>query len=71
MSDLFGHTRSVVAPRYALITPQGLVRAPLPGWPGAACAVVISPALGARFAQLLVDLPPGAIARRIATDDEL
>lgn len=71
MSDLFGHTRSVVAPRYALITPQGLVRAPLPGWPGAACAVVISPALGARFAQLLVDLPPGAIARRIAPDDEL
>lgn len=71
MTDLFGHSRSVVAPRYALITPPGLVRAPLPGWPGAACAVVISPALGARFAQILVDLPPGAAATRVAPDDEL
>ncbi len=71
MSDLFGHTRSVVAPNYALITPQGLVRAPLPGWTGAACAVVISPAIGARFAQILVDLPPGAVASRTAPDDEL
>ena len=60
MSDLFGHTRSVLRPRYALITPPGLVRAPLPGWPGAACAVVISPAMGARFAQIHVTLPPGA-----------
>lgn len=71
MTDLYGHTRSVVAPHYALITPSGLVRAPLPGWPGVACAVVISPALGARFAQILVDLPPGAAGERSAPVDEL
>ncbi|NTU79210.1 MAG: (S)-ureidoglycine aminohydrolase [Chloroflexales bacterium] len=71
MTDLFGHTRSVVAPRYALITPPGLVRAPLPAWPDAACAVVISPAMGARFTQILVDLPPAAAARRAYPDDEL
>lgn len=71
MTDLYGHTRSVLSHRYALITPAGLVRAPLPGWPEAACAVVISPAIGARFAQLLIDLPPGAVARRSGPDDEL
>jgi hypothetical protein len=36
ISDLYGHTRSVVAARYALITPEGFVSAPLLGWPGAA-----------------------------------
>jgi (S)-ureidoglycine aminohydrolase len=71
MTDLYGHTRSVVAARYALITPPGLVRAPLPGWPGAECAVVISPAVGARFAQIHVTLPPGAHAQGQRSREEL
>jgi (S)-ureidoglycine aminohydrolase len=61
MTPLYGHTRSVVRPHYALFTPDGMVRAPLPGWPGAECIVAIGPALGARFAQLLITLPPGAM----------
>lgn len=71
MTDLYGHTRSVVGPRYALITPAGLVRAPLPGWPGAACAVVISPAMGSRFAQIHVTLPPGAQGQGQRSREEL
>ncbi|MFV9507472.1 MAG: (S)-ureidoglycine aminohydrolase [Oscillochloridaceae bacterium umkhey_bin13] len=71
MSELFGSTRSVLTHHYAVTTPQGLVQAPVPGWPGAACAVVISPALGARFAQLLIDLHPGAWGVRSHLDDEL
>lgn len=71
MTVLFGHTRSVVAERYALFTPEGLVRAPLPGWPGATCCVVIGPALGARFAQLLVELDPDGLGTRSHPDDEL
>jgi len=71
MSPLFGHTRSVLSSRYALITPDGLVRAPLPGWPGAACIVLISPAMGARFAQLLVTLGPGASGAGRRPDEEL
>jgi (S)-ureidoglycine aminohydrolase len=71
MTDLYGHTRSVLSARYALITPPGLVRAPLPGWPGAACAVVISPAMGARFAQIHVSLPPGAQGQGQRTREEL
>ena len=56
MTDLFGSTRSVIAARYALITPQGFVASPLGGWSDAQCVVVISPAIGARFSQTLVTL---------------
>ena len=34
MSDLFGHTRTVIKSRYALITPDGFVPSNLPGWKG-------------------------------------
>ncbi|NNJ08931.1 (S)-ureidoglycine aminohydrolase [Chloroflexales bacterium ZM16-3] len=71
MSDLYGHTRSVVAARYALLTPEGLVSAPLPGWPGATCVVVISPAMGARFAQIFVTLGPDASGAGHRPDEEL
>lgn len=70
MTTLFGHSRSVVTPQYALMTPPGLVRAPLPGWPGAECCVVISPAMGARFAQLLITLGEGALGVGEHADDE-
>jgi (S)-ureidoglycine aminohydrolase len=71
MSELFGHTRSVVSHRYALLTQPGLVRAPLPGWPGASCAVVISPAMGARFAQYFVTLGAGALGQGQRSREEL
>jgi (S)-ureidoglycine aminohydrolase len=56
MTELFGTTRSAVKVRYALITPDGLVPSQLPGWEKAASYVLISPALGARFSQLLITL---------------
>ena len=56
MTELFGTTRSVVKARYALITPAGLVPSQLPGWEKAVCYMLISPALGARFSQLLITL---------------
>lgn len=71
MSEPYGHTRSVMGRRYALITPPGLVRAPLPGWPGASCAVLISPGLGARFAQYLVTLGAGALGQGQRSREEL
>lgn len=70
MTPLYGHTRSVVRPHYALFTPAGMVRAPLPGWPGAECVVAIGPALGAHFAQLLITLPPGAMGIGPGADEE-
>lgn len=56
MSDLFGFTRTVLKPRYALLTPDGFVPSNLPGWKNAVAIVNISPAMGARFTQLLVTL---------------
>ena len=56
MTELFGTTRNVVKGRYALLTPGGLVPSHLPGWEKAVCHVLISPALGARFSQLLITL---------------
>jgi (S)-ureidoglycine aminohydrolase len=58
MTTLFGSTRSVLTPHYALLTPPGFVSAPLPNWSGAECVVVIAPAIGARFTQLLITLGP-------------
>ena len=56
MTDLFGFTRNVVNNRYALLTPSGFVPSYLPGWEKAVCNVLISPAMGARFCQLLITL---------------
>ena len=56
MPELFGLTRNVVKTRYALLTPSGFVPGYLPGWEKAVCCVLISPAMGAQFSQLLVTL---------------
>ena len=56
MPEPFGFTRNVVSHRYALLTPSGFVPSFLPGWEKALCNVLISPAMGARFSQVLVTL---------------
>src|SRR3954454_9310370 len=56
MTELFGSTRNVVKERYALLTPSGFVASQLPGWEKAICNVLISPAMGAKFSQILVTL---------------
>jgi len=56
MTTLSGFSRNVIKQRYALLTPAGFVAAPLPGWKDAVCVVLISPALGARFSQMLITL---------------
>jgi (S)-ureidoglycine aminohydrolase len=57
MSDLFGATRTLVKPRYALITPDGFVPSVLPGWHNAVGIIHISPVMnGPRFTQLQITL---------------
>jgi len=56
MKEFLDSARNVVKNRYALLTPGGLAHSDLPGWEKALCHVAISPALGARFSQLLVTL---------------
>jgi Uncharacterized protein, possibly involved in glyoxylate utilization len=65
MNSPFGTTRTKIAGRHALIAPDGHVRSNVPGITGAAVVSLISPAMGARFAQLLVTFEAGG---RVAMD---
>jgi (S)-ureidoglycine aminohydrolase len=56
MKNLFGGMRTVVRPRYALIAGGDSRSTGLPGWEKAACQVLVSPRLGARFSQTLITL---------------
>lgn len=70
MNDLFGVTRDVVGPRHALRTPAGFVPSQLPGWTGAVCVVQISPAMGAKFCQLLITMGKNGEGRGQTGDTE-
>lgn len=54
MSPPFGQTRTRVAPRHALIAPDGHVNSSIPGVVADACVVLISPAMGARLNHVLI-----------------
>jgi (S)-ureidoglycine aminohydrolase len=56
MNDLFGGSRDALRDRYAVRTPGSLVPSCLPGWEKAQCHVLIAPAMGARFSELLIVL---------------
>jgi (S)-ureidoglycine aminohydrolase len=71
MTTLFGFTRTVIKERYALFSPDSFVTTTLPGWTGAGVIVLISPALGARFTQLLVTLDPRGQGRGGTGETEL
>src|SRR6185503_9071156 len=59
MSSPYGHTRTRLAHRHALITPDGHVKSNVPGIASAATIIVINPAIGANFSQLLVTFESG------------
>jgi (S)-ureidoglycine aminohydrolase len=54
MNTPFGHTRTRVAARHALIAPDGHVKSNVPGITRASTVVLISEGMGAKFAQSLV-----------------
>jgi (S)-ureidoglycine aminohydrolase len=62
MNFPFGQTRTRIAPRHALIAPDGHVKSVVPGISGAATVILINEALGAKFAQLLVTFESGGHA---------
>jgi (S)-ureidoglycine aminohydrolase len=59
---VFGNTRTSVGARHALIAPDGQVPSVLPGIENATSAILISPAMGAGFAQFLVTFNQGGRA---------
>ena len=56
MTRLFGSTRTVIKERYALLAPDSFVPSVLPGWSNAVSHLLISPAMGANFSQILITL---------------
>jgi len=68
MPELFGHTRAHVGTRHALITPGNHVNSSVPGIAGATAVVVVSPAMGAGVAQVLVTFQSGGSAEIAASD---
>ncbi len=52
--QLFGHTRTRVSISHALIAPDGHVPSAFPTWENASGFVMISPAMGADFSQILI-----------------
>lgn len=53
------HSRTRVRDRYALMPLEGFPVSRLPSWPDAEVKVLAAPALGAKFVQYLIMLPPG------------
>jgi len=70
MPELFGHTRARVSPRHALITPDNHVASSVPGVVGARAVVLVSPSMGAGFAQTLLTFERGGSARLAAGASE-
>jgi (S)-ureidoglycine aminohydrolase len=70
MSIPFGQTRTRIAARHALIAPDGHVKSSVPGITGAAAVILVSEAMGAKVAQLLVTFESGGRAALPAGDVE-
>jgi (S)-ureidoglycine aminohydrolase len=70
MSIPFGQTRTRIAARHALIASDGHVKSSVPGITGAAAVILISEAMGAKVAQLLVTFETGGRAALPAGDVE-
>jgi (S)-ureidoglycine aminohydrolase len=53
------HSRTRLASRYALFPLEGYPPSKLPDWPGVETRILASPAMGAAFAQYLLDVKAG------------
>jgi (S)-ureidoglycine aminohydrolase len=50
-------SRAVVARNYAILPPEGIPAAPIPGWTDVDARILCAPAMGAQFSMLLLDIP--------------
>jgi (S)-ureidoglycine aminohydrolase len=70
MNELFGSTRTMVKPRYALLAPDGHVASVFPGWANCTVNVLISAALGAGLSQFLFSFDEKSAGVGETGDDE-
>jgi (S)-ureidoglycine aminohydrolase len=60
------HSRTRLAARYALFPLEGYPPSKLPAWPAVEARILTSPAMGAQFAQYLLDVKAGQGTRQDA-----
>ncbi len=58
-----GHNRGVVRPNFAFLPPEGVLKSRLPQYEATAVRFLAAPALGARFAQFVLEIDPGGGTR--------
>jgi len=56
---IYAHNRAVVTPQYAVMPPEGVPVSRLPGFDQTAVRILTAPAMGARFAQMLLEIEAG------------
>jgi (S)-ureidoglycine aminohydrolase len=56
---VYAHSRAVVTGQYAVMPPEGILPSRLPGFEGTSARVQTSPEMGARFAQMLLEIASG------------
>ncbi len=59
-----GHNRGVVRPNYAFFPPEGVLASRLPQYDKTVARVLAAPALGARFAQFILEIAAGGGTNR-------
>src|SRR5258708_40214440 len=64
-------TRTAVKRRHALIAPDSHVAGHLPGWKECRATVLVSPGIGARFTQTLIELSPKGQGDGVTQDRQL
>lgn len=56
---IFARSRAVVTPNYAVMPPEGILASYLPGFAGTTVRIQAAPQLGAKFAQMVLEMVPG------------
>jgi (S)-ureidoglycine aminohydrolase len=56
---IFAHNRGVVTPMYAVMPAEGVLSSRFPGFEATTVRILTAPAMGARFAQILLEFEPG------------
>ncbi|CAN5771210.1 (S)-ureidoglycine aminohydrolase [soil metagenome] len=56
---VYAHNRAAVTSKYSVMPPEGILPSRLPGFEKTSVRIQTSPEMGARFAQMLLELEPG------------
>ena len=70
MRRQLGETRSVIRANHALVCPDSHENTPVPNWPGSEAVFVVTPDMGAKFAQFFVRMTENASGKSPAAGIE-